>query len=175
MQIIMIINFVLFVLVVFLWVLYSKTIRRCKQLNDEYETLRKKYNDNRIYSQNMNYLRLISYKKVNVKNLLATRDIKRIAIYGMGKMGKALLEEFQKYDVSVYCGIDKKEYPDSVLEIKQLKDVSNDMDIIIVTPESEFDVIFNQLREKVTVPIVRISEFLEELLRFPENIEDNRQ
>lgn len=63
-------------------------------------------------------------------------SIKRIAIYGLGVLGKRLYEELQQEKVKIVCGIDQnaKNIQIDNLEIRTLEDEFPQVDAVVVTP-----------------------------------------
>lgn len=159
------------------WILLGITLKDNKQLRQDRDILQKRILISTAYRRNLNYFQLLQSKKIDVKKVLESQSIRCISIYGMGNMGKRLLEELSKYGVDVCYGIDQKNgsFPDIQLEIRKPQDIANDMDMIFVTPEIDFDEIHNTLRKKVSVPIILLKDFLEELLRLPESLSEEEE
>lgn len=116
---------------------------------------------------NFNNIILLERNIKNVKELLHDQNIDKVAIYGIGAVGQKLIDLFLKANVSICYGIDQNS-SNLVKNLQVLKpeEISNDMDMIIVTPEMEFDDIKKKLETRINIPIVRLSELLEELLLF---------
>lgn len=130
-----------------------------KNIND----LKNRY----IADCNLNHLMLLERKIENVKELLHDQNVDKIAIYGVGVVGQKLIDFFSKAKVSICYGIDQNSSNFvKGLRVLRPEEISNDMDMIIVTPEMAFDDIKKKIETKVNIPIVRLSELLEELLLF---------
>lgn len=89
----------------------------------------------------------------------------KIAIYGMGILGRQLREELAESNIQILYYIDRADIQGE----KELKKISMDeelpeADCIVVTPVEEFGNIYQTLREKGDIPIVDISEIFDDLL-----------
>ena len=86
---------------------------------------------------------------------------KKIAIYCMNYVGNTLLNEFQKSDIQVAYGIDKRAnelYSD--IDIYSMEEPLEKVDVIVVTAISFFDEIREELEKKVDCPIVSLEEII---------------
>ena len=118
---------------------------------------------------------LLLLKKTDVKKILESQQVFVVAVYGMGLVGSVFLKALRDWDVCVCYGIDQKgEAGNAGLEIKRPAEISQDMDMIVVTSEAYYEEIYSQLKEKVSVPIVLLSQLLDELLRIPISLENLR-
>ena len=91
----------------------------------------------------------------------------------MGKLGIVLEKYLANTQIKVCYGIDRnKNLSNDSIEIRTIEGVSNDMDMIIVTAEYYFYEIQENLSRIVNVPVVRLSNLLEEVLLVAEPIED---
>ena len=97
------------------------------------------------------------YKSVTAK-LLDTEDtiakwllkkgMKKVAVYGMGKLGKCLVDRIEKGMVKVVCGIDQnpvcfREIP--VVSLEEFYKKCFNVDVIIITPLYEFPKIVKKI------------------------------
>lgn len=92
---------------------------------------------------------------------IRNKGYKEIAIYGMGILGKRLLDELMDTEVHVKYAVDQN--ADSifdVLEIKKPSDELEHVDAMIVTAVPFYDEIRASLCDKVDFPIVSLREFL---------------
>ena len=90
------------------------------------------------------------------------RLVQRIAIYGWGDLGKCLENELQGTDVQVSYVIDrnKMNLDNGNMEIYSLDDTWPDVDMIVVTPFYEYQVIKKRIKEKVNCWIVSIEDII---------------
>ena len=88
---------------------------------------------------------------------------KKIAIYGMGDIGKLLLNEIQDSDVQIEFGIDKNNKVSAEIEIFKPEDDLPEVDAIIVTAIAYFDEIEKILSKKMTCPIISLEDIVYEM------------
>lgn len=107
------------------------------------------------------------YSMINgdkISNYLMSNDYRRVAIYGMGRLGKQLFEEFDKTSISIEYIIDQK----MAEHIRKYESVpcftmSEKLpfaELIIVTVPSEEKDIITQLRKKTKGQIKSINDIL---------------
>lgn len=89
---------------------------------------------------------------------------KRIAIYGMSYAGETLIDELRDTGITVAYGIDKNAaslYSD--VDVVLIDDISEDVDVVVVTAITFFDEIEEQLSDRVECPIVSLEDILYEV------------
>lgn len=97
----------------------------------------------------------------HIKEYLEKRGYKSVAIYGMSHVGKCLLEELKNCDVEVKYAVDKNAtaiYSD--VNVYSPEDDLPEVDAIIVTAVYYFEEISNNLKDKVSFPIVSLKDIL---------------
>lgn len=83
------------------------------------------------------------YKKgIHIEEFFIREDLKKIAVYGAGFLGKQLIESLSKTKIKVEAVIDKNSIQDKKATIEALKEV----DAVIVTPFLEYKSIKDALR-----------------------------
>lgn len=100
----------------------------------------------------------------SIAEYFISNDIRQIAIYGMGMLGKLLFEELKKQGVNVLYGIDQdcaKEKEFDIL-IYTLEDDLPEVEIIVVTVDYMFKQIKSRLREKGEYRVVSLKEVIRE-------------
>ncbi len=97
-----------------------------------------------------------------VETYFKDNQIKRIAIYGMGKLGRHLIQELKTSDkVQIVYGIDRMAGKiDGEFPIYDIDNISPPVDAIVVTVTPEFDEIADILRKKNTCPIISLDEVI---------------
>ncbi|SFL03304.1 hypothetical protein SAMN05216390_10897 [Lachnospiraceae bacterium KH1T2] len=98
--------------------------------------------------------------------ILKKQSISKLSIYGMGDLGIKLYEILKKKQVSVLYGVDKNPelYISGIKILHRIEDVTNEPDIMIVTPELYYEGIKKELSRYYFNPIVRMSEFVNEII-----------
>lgn len=91
-------------------------------------------------------------------------DYKNIAIYGMGDIGKLLLDELDDSTISVKYGIDKNVTDLGKIQVVNPDDNLEKVDAIVVTAIAYFDEIEKMLSEKVNCPIISLEDIIYELV-----------
>lgn len=95
--------------------------------------------------------------------ILKNRGLGKIAVYGLGKIGKHVVHEVSGSDITVLYGIDRaKAGIYNGLPVKKLDDIFPEVDAVIVTVIDDFDKIEILLKEKVSCPIISLEEILYE-------------
>lgn len=103
---------------------------------------------------------------VNLANFFKEQSYNRIAIYGLGYIGRSFLCEVENSGLSVQYALDKK---NSLIDFKQqlkvfqLEDDLPKVDMVVVTLVERYENIVKQLKEKLKCPIITIEELISEL------------
>ena len=119
----------------------------------------------RRYMGDFNILRdwlALKQKGINIAENIMQSGYKRIAIYGMGDMGKLLFDELSSQDMKVEYIIDRNPrigYKDALVYGLNV-DKYPDVDAIIVTVVWDMDNVIKKLDGKTTSKIVPISDVL---------------
>ena len=89
------------------------------------------------------------------------KGYKQIAIYGIGVLGMHLIKQLETTNVKINYAIDrnaqKMKFDISVLTMEE--DFPQ-VDVIVVTPVQEFDVIRDKLREKTDIEIISLEDII---------------
>lgn len=92
---------------------------------------------------------------------IRNKGYREVAIYGMGFLGRRLLDELMDTEVHVKYAVDKSaDWISDMVEVKKPSDVLEHVDAMIVTAVPFYDEIRANLCDKVNFPIVSIKEFL---------------
>ena len=132
----------------------------------------------KIYSGNKNSMIITTFDRwlyiknrgVSVSRYFNERNYSRIIIYGMGHIGKRLVDELQFSDIEVVCAIDKR--GDSIgsnINILQLEDTSIDLylkkaQVVVLTMMTDNPAIRDAVNQKCGLPVVSFSDILLELI-----------
>ena len=100
-------------------------------------------------------------KSIGVADYFEKSGYHSIAIYGMGILGKHLLEELKDERIKVFYSIDRNA-KNIILDTKILtmEDELPEVDVIVVTTIDIFDEIHDSLREKINYPIISLEEVI---------------
>jgi uncharacterized HAD superfamily protein len=106
----------------------------------------------------------LQHKGKKIEQYFIMNNYNKIAIYGMGEIGKRIYEELNNTSIEVRYSIDKNaESTNSELEVRSLNDELEEVDAIIVTTAFAYDEIKNSLVQKVNCPIISIEDVVFEL------------
>jgi lactate dehydrogenase-like 2-hydroxyacid dehydrogenase len=100
---------------------------------------------------------------VPIKNHPRLKD-KTIAVYGLGKLGKRLLEELQNDDAEVAYAVDRNfEGFFSDIELYTLKEKLPPAEIMIITPVCEFEEIKEYMQSSFLGTMISLEEIIDDL------------
>lgn len=109
----------------------------------------------------MNQWVKVKQKNRNVMDFLVEQNYRKIAIYGMGYVGKTLLNELKDSNVKVEYGIDKNAEQISLnVDIYTIEDELPIVDAIVVCAVCYYDEIEEELSKKVNCQIISIEDIL---------------
>lgn len=98
---------------------------------------------------------------ISVANYFKNNHYDRIAIYGMGEIGKRLYEELYAEGVEVMAVFDRSaQRLDPSLNVYSLEDPVPDIDVVVITPTFDYATIEAQLKKVVSCKIVSISDVI---------------
>ena len=97
----------------------------------------------------------------HIREYFEKNGYKSVAVYGLSHVGKCLLEELKDCDVEINYAVDRNAatiYSD--IEVYSPEDDLPEADVMIVTAVYYFSEIYNNLKDKVTCPIVSLEDIL---------------
>lgn len=100
-------------------------------------------------------------KKQQGKSMVAflkRKDYHSVAIYGLGNIGKLLVEELREY-VEIRYGIDRREVT-AEFPVYKPEALLPEVDMVIVTAAYEFEKIEEMLKKKLSCPIYSIEDIV---------------
>lgn len=104
------------------------------------------------------------HEKKCIDTYFIDNGYKTVAIYGMGELGNRLYEELKDSEIEVKYAIDKDAaYTYADLEIKDLEDDLETVDVVVVTAIFAFDEIEEELRGRISSPIVSLEDVVYEI------------
>lgn len=115
---------------------------------------------------------IIEYSAIDIKNVMIGQKLQRIAIYGMGRVGKVIYELFKRNGIEIVYCVDRNENID--LDFTDLRHsidaMTNDVDAVIVTPEMFFGEISEEIQKQVDCRIFLARDLLENILLLTEQL-----
>lgn len=101
--------------------------------------------------------------KIKLNEYLEGNRFEKVAIYGMGEVGKILYQILTNEKVNIVYVIDNN-YKNGEIEVRKMDEKLDDVDVIIVTPIFDFDNIEIQLTKLVNCRIEPLDDILLECL-----------
>lgn len=137
-----------------------------KQALIERDAYKIKAERNAMLFRGMSLLYETEYKSMQtISCRLCGGDVKKIAIYGAGKLGKALASLVLKRGCSVDYFVDRRGNAvqcdrgvPCILPSAPLPDT----DLMVITPEYDYDDIATEMKKAVNCPIIALTDFLRE-------------
>lgn len=102
--------------------------------------------------------------KIEIEDYLLSNNYRNIAIYGLSYIGQTLINELEGSEVCIKYGIDRdsevywEEFP-----VIKPENVTEEVDIIIVTALSFYDEVKGTLQDKVKCPIISLEEMISKM------------
>ena len=126
----------------------------------------------RAIAQTLYEVMMIEYSAIDIKRVMADQKLQRIAIYGMGKIGKVIFELFKRNGVEiVYCIDINKNIEMENTDLRHSIDaMTNDIDAVIVTPEMFFEEISEKIQKIVDCRVLLARYLLENILLLTEQL-----
>lgn len=148
-------------IVIILFVIVRKIILFFMEYFWELNGLAEKYRRyNGVLQQ---WLRLKNMGK-SIAEYFVKRNIRSIAIYGMGDLGNRLYEELKSSEVDVIYGIDQnKDKVFSEIPIYSMVDELPYVDAVIITPYLSYDQIIPIVKEKFHGKIISLEDIIYEI------------
>lgn len=123
------------------------------------EKNQKKVDKFKNYYSLLNQWLLLKQEGKSLEDYFVGKGIKTVAIYGMGEMGNRLYDELKNSQIKVLYGIDKEASTVySELEVIECEEISEDVDVIVVTAVFAFEEIAEELKNKVEFPVISLED-----------------
>ncbi len=104
-------------------------------------------------------------KNISVYQYFSKKNYKRIAVYGLGPIGRHLCRELEDKDIEISYIIDRnRNLKDENMKIKTPDEELDTVDAVIVTAAFYFDEIKKALDKKLSCPIISMEKIIEELV-----------
>lgn len=100
-----------------------------------------------------------------IADWLKTNKYMSVAIYGMSLIGERLYIELADQGIQVAYGVDRlsRDYLDGIKMYQPCENLP-EADAVIVTAVSDYDMIREQLHEKVDCPVISFRDIVDEML-----------
>lgn len=99
----------------------------------------------------------------NLSEYFKKNGYQKIAIYGMSYAGQTLVDELKDTGIEVAYGIDRNDSIYADVEVYSVEDDLAEVDAVVVTAITFFDVIEENLSEKLSCPIISLEDVLYEV------------
>lgn len=105
---------------------------------------------------------LIHQDKVQITDFFKNHGYKRVAIYGMGELGRLFLKELNNTEVEVPFAIDRNAHSiiTSNIKVVTLAEAREDADVIVVTVIDKFDAVKADIEKHMNVPVISLEDVL---------------
>lgn len=115
--------------------------------------------------QNLDEFLTIKQAGKNISIYFENTGYKKVAIYGMGYLGKRLYDELKSLDIEVAYLVDKDaENINEEVPVFKPDQKLPYADVLIVTPVFYFHAIENEMERQVNCPIISLEDVLDEVL-----------
>ncbi len=130
-----------------------------KVSNEEKDKLQLRINKFYDYFQLMNHWVMLKNAGKSLEQFFLDKDIRVIAVYGMGEVGHRLAEELKNTSVEIKYVIDiRKELIISDFEVYTLEEHLEEVDAIIVTPLFDYYAIEKKLQEVCNYEVISLED-----------------
>lgn len=103
-------------------------------------------------------------RNLSIADYLTKKGVSSVAIYGMAKLGHMLQRELEENGIEVKYGIDVREINDSLMPIIRPEDISDPVDLIIVTAATDLFSLKRRLESYTDCKIEMLENVIAEIL-----------
>ncbi len=133
----------------------------------------KKVSNDQQYLMLMNQWFILKQKRLQIADLFKKRNIKHIAVYGMGIYGRHLIRELELTEIIIDYGIDKKvTIPYRNIDVRKLNKHMEEVDAVVNTVVWARDEVEEQLALRYSCPILHLEDLVFERYRMDGNKKD---
>ena len=133
---------------------------------------KRKFSKKGVDDKNKRYLQLfdkwmiLTERGDSIKKFFAEKNIKEIAVYGYGNIGKHLVTQLSDSDINIKSVIDKRKDRIIANNIPCCQPSGNmaDVDAIVITPICEYAEIKNVLKKSTSAELISIEDMVYDLL-----------
>ncbi len=143
------------------------------EIEKEIDSLKRTIRWEQINNQCLYEIIMLSDKMSEIKAFFSKQGIDSIAVYGLGRVGKAFVNLMKKSGVRVaYCLDRNKSISLEGVEVRHsLENATGDIDMMVVTVELDFDKIKAEMKLDDSVSVVTVRDLMEAILLIPEKID----
>lgn len=128
------------------------------------ETVSQKVDKFKGYYNILNQWLALKQQGISLEKFFIENKYNKIAIYGMGELGNRLYDELKDSSIEVKYAIDKNAMAVySNIDVVDMDEVTDDVDIIVVTAIFAMGKIEEELQSKVSCPIVSLEDIVYEM------------
>lgn len=150
-----ILKYITMILSVFILITY------CIYKNKEIKSQNKKINKFKQYYEILNFWLKATFEGKSIEKVIMQQGYKTIAIYGMGEIGQRLFENLKNTDIEVAYIIDEGVSYFDELEIKNIGDELSPVDLIVITPIFDYEIISKKLSFYYQYKICSIKDIID--------------
>lgn len=136
-------------------------ITYCIYKNKEIKSQNKKINKFKQYYEILNFWLKATFEGKSIEKVIMQQGYKTIAIYGMGEIGQRLFENLKNTDIEVAYIIDEGVSYFDELEIKNIGDELSPVDLIVITPIFDYEIISKKLSFYYQYKICSIKDIID--------------
>lgn len=153
---------------------YSEYLEDIRQIEKLYEVqgeeilaYKRKIGQYRSYWSLMDKWLSLKESGRSLAGILEKKNIHKVAVYGVGMLGKHLIKDLLDSNIEIVCAMDRKmidkKYKFPVFQVvEEIMDEIPDADIIIITPVYEFSKIKKMFEKKNRENIISLESLFEE-------------
>lgn len=126
---------------------------------------------NEFKRKTLEHISLVNLITRKFEQIMHEQGYYEIAIYGFGSLGREFVKLLNKTDMAVKYVVDRKEgIASDEVDVRRPEQITDDIDVFIVTSEYHYEAICNELKNKVSVPIILLDHLLVEVALRPEKV-----
>lgn len=99
-----------------------------------------------------------------LENYFIKNNFRKIAIYGMGNVGKRIVKELKDSEIEILYGIDRSaESIYSEIKLVTINQTLEKVDAVVITLVDDFEDVYDKLSEKLKCSIIAIEDIINEI------------
>lgn len=123
--------------------------------------LEKKVDKFKMYYELLNTWLKIKQNGKSLETFFEDNHYKKIGIYGMGELGNRLCEELSNSNIEIVYTADKAPMTTfSEMDVIEINEMTDNVDVVVVTPIFDFDNIKHKIEEYINVPVISLEDII---------------